>query len=90
MICAPTMATAQEWSQDVKWMWDEWFVPFGQGHPEYLIGDPDFISRRIEEAAKTFPIKECFFLLPQGISPLEQVLSSLELFAKKVMPRFAD
>jgi hypothetical protein len=55
-----------------------------------LVGDPDFISRRIEEAARTFPIKECFFLIPQGISPLEQVLSSLELFAKKVMPRFAD
>jgi len=90
MICAPTMATAQEWSHDVKWMWEEWFVPFGQGHPEYLVGDPDFISRRIEEAARTFPIKECFFLIPQGISPLEQVLSSLELFAKKVMPRFAD
>ena len=71
-------------------MWDEWFVPFAQGHPEYLVGDPDFISRRIKEAAKTFPIKDYFSPPPQGISPIEQVLSSLDLFAKKVMPRFAD
>jgi hypothetical protein len=48
------------------------------------------MSRRIEEASKAFPIKECFLLIPQGISPREQVLESLELFATKVMPRFAD
>ncbi len=90
LVCAPTMAKAQEWNQDMQWMWNEWFVPFGQGQPEWLVGDPDFISRRIEEASKTFPIKECFLLIPQGISPREQVLESLELFATKVMPRFAD
>jgi alkanesulfonate monooxygenase SsuD/methylene tetrahydromethanopterin reductase-like flavin-dependent oxidoreductase (luciferase family) len=90
LVCAPTKSQAQEWNQDMEWMWNEWFVPFGQGHPEWLVGDPDSISRRIEEAAKTFPIKECFLLIPQGISPREQILASLELFASKVMPRFAD
>jgi alkanesulfonate monooxygenase SsuD/methylene tetrahydromethanopterin reductase-like flavin-dependent oxidoreductase (luciferase family) len=90
LVCAPTKSQAQEWNQDMVWMWNEWFVPFGQGHPEWLVGDPDSISRRIEEASKTFPIKECFLLIPQGISPREQILASLELFATKVMPRFAD
>jgi len=90
LVCAPTKSQAQEWNQDMEWMWNEWFVPFGQGHPEWLVGDPDSISHRIEEASKVFPIKECFLLIPQGISPREQVLESLELFATKVMPRFAD
>ena len=81
---------AQDWLKDPLWMWDKWFIPFGQGHPELLVGDPDSISRRIEEASKAVPIKECFFLLPQGIHDRDQVMSSLELFAEKVMPRFAD
>ncbi|MGE0822691.1 MAG: LLM class flavin-dependent oxidoreductase [Candidatus Binatia bacterium] len=90
LVCAPTTAQAHEWNADMKWMWDEWFVPFGQGHPEWLVGDPDALSRRIEEASKAIPIKECFLLIPQGISPREQIVQSLELFATKVMPRFAD
>jgi alkanesulfonate monooxygenase SsuD/methylene tetrahydromethanopterin reductase-like flavin-dependent oxidoreductase (luciferase family) len=90
MVTAPSKATAQEWAQDMLWMWNEWFVPFGQGHPELLVGDPDSISHRIEEASKAIPIKECFLLIPQGVSPREQILASLDLFATKVIPRFAD
>ena len=90
MICHTNTSTAQEWLTDPMWMWDTWFTPFGQGHPELLVGDPDTISRRIEAASKKFPIKECFLLIPQGIHEREQVLSSLDLFANKVMPRFAD
>jgi alkanesulfonate monooxygenase SsuD/methylene tetrahydromethanopterin reductase-like flavin-dependent oxidoreductase (luciferase family) len=90
MVTAPSKATAQEWAQDMLWMWNEWFVPFGQGHPELLVGDPDSISHRIEEASKAIPIKECFLLIPQGVSPRDQVLTSLDLFATKVIPRFAD
>jgi alkanesulfonate monooxygenase SsuD/methylene tetrahydromethanopterin reductase-like flavin-dependent oxidoreductase (luciferase family) len=90
MVVAPTKAQAQEWAQDMLWMWDEWFLPFGQGHPELLVGDPDSICRRIDEASKAIPIKECFLLIPQGISPRDQVLASLDLFANKVIPRFAD
>jgi alkanesulfonate monooxygenase SsuD/methylene tetrahydromethanopterin reductase-like flavin-dependent oxidoreductase (luciferase family) len=90
LIVAPTKAQAQEWAQDVRWMWDEWLLPFGQGHPEWLVGDPDSISRRLDEAGKAIPIKECFFLIPQGIHDRDQILTSLDLFANKVMPRFAD
>ena len=39
-------AQAHEWAQDMRWLWDEWLLPFGQGHPEWLIGDPDTICRR--------------------------------------------
>jgi alkanesulfonate monooxygenase SsuD/methylene tetrahydromethanopterin reductase-like flavin-dependent oxidoreductase (luciferase family) len=90
LVVAPTKAQAQEWAQDVRWMWDEWFLPFGQGYPEWLVGDPDSISRRLDEASKAIPIKECFFLLPQGLHTRDQVLTSLDLFATKVMPRFAE
>ena len=58
MVVAPTKAQAQEWARDMLWMWDEWFVPFGQGHPELLVGDPDSICRRIDEARKNaIPLK---------------------------------
>jgi alkanesulfonate monooxygenase SsuD/methylene tetrahydromethanopterin reductase-like flavin-dependent oxidoreductase (luciferase family) len=72
------------------WFWDNWSKPFGQGYPELLIGDPDTVSRRIEEAARAFPINECFLLLPQGIHDRGRILKSLELFATRVMPRFAS
>lgn len=90
MICAETDAKAQEMMQDMHWFWDTWSAPFGQGLPELLVGSPDTLSRRIEEASKAVPINECVMLIPQGIHSREQILSSLELFAEKVMPRFAD
>ncbi len=34
-------------------------------------------------------LEECFLLIPQGIHERDQILRSLELFATKVMPRFA-
>ncbi len=89
MICAPTDEEAHALLEDVKWMWEEWFVPFGQGHPEYLVGSPDTISRRIEEASERFPINECFLLIPQGLHNREQIMRSLELFGTKVLPRFS-
>jgi alkanesulfonate monooxygenase SsuD/methylene tetrahydromethanopterin reductase-like flavin-dependent oxidoreductase (luciferase family) len=89
LVVAPTTAQAQEWAKDMLWFWDTWSKPFGQDYPELLIGDPDTISRRIEEAAHTIPINECFLLIPQGLHDRGQILTSLELFATKVMPRFA-
>jgi alkanesulfonate monooxygenase SsuD/methylene tetrahydromethanopterin reductase-like flavin-dependent oxidoreductase (luciferase family) len=55
---------------------------------ELLIGDPDMVSRRIEEAQRRVPINECFLLIPQGIHDRDKILTSLELFATRVMPRF--
>ncbi len=89
LVVAPTKAQAQEWAQDMLWLWNEWLLPFGQGYPEMLVGDPDSISRRLEEASSAIPIKECFLLIPQGIHSRDQILTSLDLFANKVMPRFA-
>ena len=90
LICHKDRAVAQDWLKDPLWMWDKWFLPFGQGHPELLVGDPDALCRRLEEASSKIPIKECFFLLPQGIHDRDQIMTSLEMFAEKVMPRFAD
>jgi alkanesulfonate monooxygenase SsuD/methylene tetrahydromethanopterin reductase-like flavin-dependent oxidoreductase (luciferase family) len=88
MVCAPTDAEAQEWVADMKWFWGQWSAQFGQDLPKLLVGSPDTISAEIEAAAKMIPFRECFLLIPQGISPPERILASLELFAEKVMPRF--
>lgn len=87
-VVAPTDAQAQEWAEDFHWFWKTWSTPFGQGLPELLIGSPDTISRRIEEASARVPIEELFLLIPQGILPPEKVNTTLELLAEKVMPRF--
>jgi alkanesulfonate monooxygenase SsuD/methylene tetrahydromethanopterin reductase-like flavin-dependent oxidoreductase (luciferase family) len=71
------------------WFWDSWSRPFGQDNPELLIGDPDSVSRRIEQAARAVPINECFLLIPQGIHDRDRILKSLDLFARRVLPRFA-
>ena len=43
----------------------------------------------LEEAARAVPINEMFLIIPQGLHAPDQILSSLELFANKVMPNFA-
>ena len=88
-VVAPTDAMAKEWAEDLLWFWDTWSTPFGQGRPELLIGSPDTISRRIEEAAGTFDLEDVFLLIPPGIHEREQVLASLALVAAKVLPRFS-
>ena len=89
MICAKTDAEAKAQFADMKWFWENWAVPFGLPMPELLVGSPDTLNKRIEEAAKAIPINEMFLLLPQGIHDRDQVLSSLELFADKVIPNFS-
>ena len=89
MICAKTDAEAQEWLKDMRWFWDTWAVPFGQGLPELLVGSPDTISRRLDQVLKVLPQDEVVLLIPQGVHERGQILTSLELMANKVMPRFA-
>jgi alkanesulfonate monooxygenase SsuD/methylene tetrahydromethanopterin reductase-like flavin-dependent oxidoreductase (luciferase family) len=88
MVCAPTDAQAVAWAADMEWFWKRWSTPFGLPMPELLVGSPDTLTRRIEQAGATVPIEECFLLIPQGIHPRERILPSLELFATKVLPRF--
>ena len=86
MVCAETDAKAMALYEDMAWFWKTWATPFGQGVPELLVGSPDTLNQRIEEIGKAVPIKEAFLLIPQGLHPPEQLLDSLDLFARKVMP----
>ena len=89
MICAKTDAEAKAQFADMKWFWENWAIPFGLPMPELLVGSPDTLNKRIEQASKTVPINEIFLLLPQGIHDRDQILSSLELFSDKVIPNFS-
>jgi alkanesulfonate monooxygenase SsuD/methylene tetrahydromethanopterin reductase-like flavin-dependent oxidoreductase (luciferase family) len=86
MICAETDAKAAALYEDMAWFWKTWATPFGQGLPELLVGSPDTLNKRIEEIAGAVPIDEAFLLIPQGLHAPEQLLESLDLFARKVMP----
>ena len=88
MICAESDNAARELAEDMKWMWSNWAVPFGQPFPELLFGSPDTLCQRIEEATKAVDINEMFLIVPQGIHNRDQILRSLDLFAEKVIPKF--
>lgn len=89
MICAPTVEEEKAWAKDIMWFWEQWSDQFGQGLPMMLVGSPDTISREIEAASKRIPIKGCFLLIPQGLHARDRIMTSLDLFASKVAPRFA-
>ena len=88
MICAETDAQAQRLFEDMRWFWDTWATPFGQGMPELLVGSPDTIKKRIERVNASVPIDEAFLLIPAGLHTPAQIEDSLGLFAEKVMPNF--
>ena len=90
MVCAPTDAEAHAQFEDLRWFWNKWSVPFGNPMPETLVGSPDTITRKIEAARARFNPHECFLILPQGLHPASQVCASLDLFARKVLPRIND
>jgi alkanesulfonate monooxygenase SsuD/methylene tetrahydromethanopterin reductase-like flavin-dependent oxidoreductase (luciferase family) len=76
--------------KDMMWFWQSWATPFGQGMPELLIGSPDTISRRLDQVKLALPDQdEAVLLIPQGLHDRSQILSSLELMASRVTPRFA-
>lgn len=89
MICCDSDAEAEAWMNDYRWFWDQWAEQFGQHLPALLVGSPDTISREIERARASVPINEGFLLIPSGIHTRDQILSSLERFSEKVIPRFA-
>ncbi len=88
MICAKSDNEAKALAEDMKWMWEKWAIPFGQPFPELLFGSPDTLCKRIEEVSRAVPLNEIFLIIPQGIHNRGQVLSSLELFAEKVISKF--
>lgn len=86
MHCAETDEQAWKEFADMEWFWKTWPLSFGQGMPGVLVGSPDTLNKTIERCKTAVPIDEAFLLFPQGILPPEQVLASLDLFARKVMP----
>ena len=90
MVCAETDSKAWALFEDMKWFWDNWATPFGQGMPELLVGSPDTLNKQIDSINKTVPIKESFLLIPAGLHTPTQIKDSLDLFARKVMPNFTD
>ena len=86
MICAETDAKAQKLLEDYEWFWKTWPTPFGQGMPGLLVGSPDTLNKHIETVSRAVPIKESFLLIPQGLHTPDELLDSLDLFARKVMP----
>ena len=86
MVCAETDAKAQALYEDMAWFWQTWATPFGQGMPELLVGSPDTLNKEIERVSRSVPVKEAFLLIPQGLHAPEQILDSLDLFARKVAP----
>ncbi|MFL2526120.1 MAG: LLM class flavin-dependent oxidoreductase [Candidatus Azotimanducaceae bacterium] len=86
MICAETDQKAQKLYEDMAWFWKTWSTPFGQGLPELLVGSPDTLNKEIERIGKTVPIDEAILLIPQGILEPSELLDSLDLFSRKVMP----
>ena len=90
MICAETDNKAWALFEDMKWFWDNWAAPFGQGMPELLVGSPDTLNKQIDLINQTVPIKEAFLLIPAGLHTPPQIKESLDLFSRKVMPNFTD
>lgn len=88
LVLARTDAEARDIQNDTDWFWQQWGVPFGLGTPEYLIGDVDAISRKIELAQK-IGTDEMFFLLGDGLLSHDIVMRTLETFSEKVLPRFS-
>jgi len=54
-----------------------------------LAGTPDTVSRQMEKMLEGTPIRWLFAWTYNGLMPHDKILRSLELFATKVLPRFA-
>ena len=48
------------------WYWNTFFLPFGQGYANCLIGDVDEVSRQIEDAQKRLGFTEMWLQFGQG------------------------
>ncbi len=55
-----------------------------------LVGSPDTVSRQLERLLSDTPVRWLFAWTYNGLVPHDKILQSLELFATKVLPRFAD
>jgi hypothetical protein len=75
---------------DHDWYWNTFFLPFGQGYANVLLGNADQISFAIEEAHKRLGFNEMWLQFGQGHLDPEENAEELHEFAEKVIPRFAE
>ncbi|WP_375476364.1 LLM class flavin-dependent oxidoreductase [uncultured Jatrophihabitans sp.] len=80
----------QEIKDDHDWYWHTFFLPFGQGYANCLIGDVDEVSKQIEDAQKRLGFTEMWLQFGQGHLGPEENSEMLQLFADKIFPRFSD
>ncbi len=89
LVITDDKARAEQMREEHAWFWEKWFIPHGQQMPNFLIGNADEISRRIEEAQERLDIDEIFLMFGQGQVERGQNEEELQKFADEVFPRFA-
>jgi alkanesulfonate monooxygenase SsuD/methylene tetrahydromethanopterin reductase-like flavin-dependent oxidoreductase (luciferase family) len=75
---------------DHDWYWNTFFLPFGQGYANCLIGNADQVSQQIEDAQKRLGFTEMWVQFGQGHLDPEENAEELYKFANDVIPRFSD
>jgi alkanesulfonate monooxygenase SsuD/methylene tetrahydromethanopterin reductase-like flavin-dependent oxidoreductase (luciferase family) len=71
------------------WYWHNFFLPFGQGYANTLIGSADAISKQIEDAHERLGFNEMWIQFGQGHLDPEENEEELYRFANEVIPRFS-
>ena len=89
LVLADGKEKQERMREENNFQWDEWYVPFGQGYANYIIGNPDEISRQIEAAQERLGFNEIWLQYAQGHLSVEENLEMLNRFADEVIPRFA-
>ncbi|HEY3065988.1 MAG TPA: LLM class flavin-dependent oxidoreductase [Methylomirabilota bacterium] len=86
---ASAASEAQRQADGYRWAHEAWFTPFGFPKGLELVGDPDGVSAQLETLHRALAFDEVFLWINQGLSEVGEVLAGLDLFATRVMPRFA-
>jgi alkanesulfonate monooxygenase SsuD/methylene tetrahydromethanopterin reductase-like flavin-dependent oxidoreductase (luciferase family) len=73
-----------------EWFWEKWFIPHGQQMPNFIVGDADEVSHKIQAAHDRLGFNEMFLMFGQGHLEPEQNSEELHKFATEVFPRFAS
>ncbi|MCU1486525.1 MAG: luciferase-like protein [Actinomycetia bacterium] len=89
LMLADTKEKAAELKAEHDWIWETFFLPFGQGYANCLIGTADQISDQIEQAQERLGFNEMWLQFGQGHLPPEENQEELYRFATEIAPRFA-
>src|SRR5262245_29207001 len=94
------------WGDSAIFCGRAWFEPFGfaegmvdpatgeraeiLGESLALVGSIDTVTRQLERLLQRLPVQWLFAWTYNGLVPHAKLMRSIELFATKVLPRFAD